>query len=81
MDATCGTANKFIDDLATELQNVLPSEDEQKVFIENFVAAFATKPSQKYNDDFYFDIVKPTISTLIRLKEDSAKIIGWQCFA
>lgn len=35
--------------------------------------AYLDNPSEKYDDDFYFDIVKPAISALIRLKEDSAK--------
>ena len=65
--------SEFFDNLVSELQTVLPTKSEQKEFIENLVSAHIQKPAEKYSDDFYFDIVKPAVSALIRLKEDSAK--------
>jgi len=73
MDKSNDITSDFINRLAMELQKVLPSENEQKVFVENIASTFATSPSHKYSDDFYFDIIKPAISALIRLREDSAK--------
>lgn len=70
-------ANEVLGSLMVELSKILPTESEQKEFAENLVAAFSGNPSEKYNDDFYFDIVKPTISALIRLKDDSAKEIRY----
>ena len=76
IEETCETLNSnsdFIVGLMTALSKVLPTETEQKEFAEALAIAFIGKPNEKYNDDFYFDIVKPTVAMLIRLKEDSAK--------
>ncbi|MDR1643357.1 MAG: hypothetical protein LBT59_26990 [Clostridiales bacterium] len=42
-------------------------------FAESVVKAHTGKASEKYNDSFFFDILKPVISRLIRLKDDTAK--------
>ena len=67
------TKSEFMDNSITEILKILPTENDQREFVKNVVESFCQKPSDKYNDEFYFDIVKPAISALVRLKEDSAK--------
>lgn len=73
MDEVQNTATGNETGLLAEIIKLLPTEGEQQAFVANLVKAYLDNPSEKYNDDFYFDIVKPAISALIRLKEDSAK--------
>ena len=49
------------------LKDVLPVE--QQIFLE----AISQSIAERYNDNFYFDIIKPAIKQLIRLRDDTAK--------
>ena len=73
MCETNNVINDFFGVFIAEISKALPTEVEQKEFIVNLLEACNNNSSEKYDDDFYFSIIKPTISSLIRLKEDSAK--------
>jgi hypothetical protein len=49
------------------------TDEDKRQFAENFITAFSDNPKEKYDDDFYFDILKPIVSSYIQLKEDTAK--------
>ena len=51
----------------------LSSKENATQFAENFIQFFLETSKEKYSDDFFFDIIKPVISSLIRLKDDTAK--------
>ena len=59
----------FMEALAAQL----PNEKSITSFVENFATAFSASPSEKYTSDFFFDIIKPALITLIRFKDDTAK--------
>ena len=59
----------FMEALATQL----PTEESITSFAENVATAFSASPSKKYTDDFFFDIIKPALITLIRFKDNTAK--------
>jgi molecular chaperone GrpE (heat shock protein) len=51
----------------------LTTDELKQQFAQNFVNQFTDETKRKYDDDFYFDVLKPLLSSLITLKEDSAK--------
>ena len=73
MTETQDTGKEFADKLASMLSAKLSATEGLDLFVENFAAAFTEPPSARYNDEFFFDILKPVIITLIRFKDDTAK--------
>jgi molecular chaperone GrpE (heat shock protein) len=53
--------------------DLLPTEDEKKQFAQSLVNSLIEREEKNYDDDFYFDVLKPMLSSLITIKEDTAK--------
>ena len=67
------TNGKFQQELFAALESRLSGKEDFDTFVENLAAAYASPPSARYNDDFFFDIIKPALVALIRFKDDTAK--------
>jgi len=73
MDETKTTNLEFTQNLISALAGQLTTEEDMQLFFENLVATYTKPPSERYDDDFFFDIIKPALKTLIRFKDDTAK--------
>ena len=59
--------------LLVQINEKLSNAEAAELFVENIVQAYTIPPRERYSNDFFFDIVKPMLSSLIRLKDDTAK--------
>lgn len=59
--------------LLNAIADKLSDEERIDKFADNFVRAYTESPKDSYNDEFFFDILKPAISKLIHLRNDTAK--------
>ena len=73
-------AAEFAQMLAHSLAESLPTEADVQAFAEGMVSAYHrrrdTEASEVYNDDMYFDMIKPMVKQLIRFRDDTAKGLG-----
>ena len=67
------TADSFLQDLASALSERLPTAEGLRSFADSFVAAYTEQRTEQHDDDFLFNIIKPTAILLIRFKDDMAK--------
>ena len=65
----------FTEQVEAALCKHLPSDDGIDNLIEKIVETYLTESRKKYDDDFFFDIIKPIIVQIIRLKDDLEKDI------
>lgn len=59
----------FISQLETAFKKHLPEHIDLDSFVEKVVSAYLLEPKKKYDDDFFFDIIKPMIKQIIDLKD------------
>jgi len=62
-----------LDALATALAEKLATAENAQTFVSNVVNDYTKPPAEPRNDDFFYSIIKPALSSLIRLKDDTAK--------
>jgi len=67
----------FLQSLIVAVSSKLTSDEDMQLLVDNFVASFIKPPVDRYSDDFFFDIIKPIITSLIRFKDDTAKEIRY----
>jgi len=70
--------DKFITQFSkkSDEQNVETTDDITSIEKE-FMETLANAISERYNDDFYFTIIKPVIKQLITFRDDTAKGLGY----
>ncbi|QTH39785.1 nucleotide exchange factor GrpE [Cohnella sp. LGH] len=73
MTETTNDYPQFRNDFLAALAERLADEHDLSAFADNLVAAYVKPPSERYDDDFFFDIIKPAVISLIRFKDDTAK--------
>jgi molecular chaperone GrpE (heat shock protein) len=64
---------EVLQELALKFARKLSEAGKIEDFCESVVRMHTAPAREKYTDDFYFDIIKPLISRLTRLKDDTAK--------
>ena len=65
--------DEFYQKFISLLADKMPDEEILRKFVERLVEAYTESSSSRYSDDFFFDIIKPALITLIRFKDDTAK--------
>jgi hypothetical protein len=63
----------FAESVLYEFSVSLNTQEKLHAFVEGLTTAFSEICEKKYTDDFFFDIIKPVLTRLIRLKDDTEK--------